>query len=404
MKKSIACIIAILLAAQSALASGDFRGSYSQYTEPATESVRPPRGFKPFYISHYGRHGSRYLLSEQEFVAIQVLESRADGLKADGAALLEDLRAIRQAHRGMEGMLTDKGAIQHRGIGMRMAKRFRKVFRRRDREIRCISSPAQRCIQSMGNFALGLRDAGAKGHISMRTGEKYYDLVSPRFDGTVWRSAVRARRDSILSSRGIPDSLSCRLFKAGMAPGEKDLLLLCNSIYAMGAAASGLDKDFPDIFEKYLGPAVSSVLEEAEVFYYNTLFRSAGVPDNLWMQKTSYAVLKEVMDKADDALRSGDIAADLRFGHDSGIIPLMTLMGFPEVELKMASNFQIIFYKNRKGKVLVRFLYNENDLVLPDTEAVRGCFYDWEELSSRYLRIISTAWSSERPSTLSTRS
>ena len=35
-------------------------GIYVAYSVTEQPFVAPPRGYKPFYISHYGRHGSRY--------------------------------------------------------------------------------------------------------------------------------------------------------------------------------------------------------------------------------------------------------------------------------------------------------------------------------------------------------
>jgi hypothetical protein len=42
-------------------------GIYTAYR--VTEQVAPdaPRGFQPFYISHYGRHGSRYQTAPEKY-------------------------------------------------------------------------------------------------------------------------------------------------------------------------------------------------------------------------------------------------------------------------------------------------------------------------------------------------
>ena len=39
------------------------------YAYPVTESKNTPapKGYEPFYISHYGRHGSRYLISDNDY-------------------------------------------------------------------------------------------------------------------------------------------------------------------------------------------------------------------------------------------------------------------------------------------------------------------------------------------------
>ena len=41
-------------------------GVYAMYEQVPGQESRPPKGYKPFYISHYGRHGARYLLADKE--------------------------------------------------------------------------------------------------------------------------------------------------------------------------------------------------------------------------------------------------------------------------------------------------------------------------------------------------
>ena len=45
------------------------------YPVPSGKHTAPPAGYVPVYISHYGRHESRYLLSEQDYTrTLQVLK------------------------------------------------------------------------------------------------------------------------------------------------------------------------------------------------------------------------------------------------------------------------------------------------------------------------------------------
>jgi hypothetical protein len=47
----------------------------------------------------------------------------------------------------------------------------------------------------------------------------------------------------------------------------------------------------------------------------------------------------------------------------------------------MASNLQMVFYRNRKGHVLVKFLYNEKESRLIGLEPeVVDYYYDWEKV------------------------
>ena len=41
--------------------------NYCVYSPGQDAPTRSPKGYKPFYISHYGRHGSRYYISDIDF-------------------------------------------------------------------------------------------------------------------------------------------------------------------------------------------------------------------------------------------------------------------------------------------------------------------------------------------------
>jgi len=106
-------------------------------------------------------------------------------------------------------------------------------------------------------------------------------------------------------------------------------------------------------------------------------------------------LVDDVLRRADAAIADGSVCADLRFGHDYGLLALASYLGiegvgdrlsFDEIPQKwfgaslicMASNLQIVFYKNRKGHVLVKFVYNEKECPLRGLEPVSGPYYDWE--------------------------
>ena len=41
--------------------------SLMAYQQPTTNLTPAPKGYKPFYMSHYGRHGSRFLTSASQY-------------------------------------------------------------------------------------------------------------------------------------------------------------------------------------------------------------------------------------------------------------------------------------------------------------------------------------------------
>ena len=60
----IACLMATPLFAQYEKMGGVY------YAYPATKTTLAdaPEGYEPFYISHYGRHGSRWLTSDNRYI------------------------------------------------------------------------------------------------------------------------------------------------------------------------------------------------------------------------------------------------------------------------------------------------------------------------------------------------
>ena len=120
-----------------------------------------PKGYEAFYISHFGRHGSRYDGGDENMLAAWPIMKKADSLglfTEAGQKLFKDLNAVKLEQDGMYGMLTSLGAREHRGIAQRMASNFPEVFKGEGgrKEIYCQSSIVPRCIISMTNFAHSL--------------------------------------------------------------------------------------------------------------------------------------------------------------------------------------------------------------------------------------------------------
>ena len=43
-------------------------GVYYAYPVTQTQLAEAPEGYEPFYISHYGRHGSRWLPNDERYI------------------------------------------------------------------------------------------------------------------------------------------------------------------------------------------------------------------------------------------------------------------------------------------------------------------------------------------------
>jgi len=124
---------------------------------------------------------------------------------------------------------------------------------------------------------------------------------------------------------------------------------------------------------------------------HGDLIENEGIP-----ARSAISLWQRIENEADAAIARDGVGADLRFGHDSNLYRLMTLMGiklrgvegvrteqydYMDEILPMAANLQMIFYKNAQGDVLVQLLLNEKTASLG--EFVYKVFYSWKELKQK---------------------
>ena len=106
--------------------------NYYAYPEPKDPLTPAPHGKKPFYISHYGRHGSRYLIHDREYdypYATLKYADKMGKLSENGQKVFQEVSLLREEAEGRLGELTPLGAQQHQEIANRMYQRFRVCFR-----------------------------------------------------------------------------------------------------------------------------------------------------------------------------------------------------------------------------------------------------------------------------------
>ncbi|MCR4823934.1 MAG: histidine phosphatase family protein [Bacteroidales bacterium] len=392
-----------------------------------------PKGFKPFYISHYGRHGSRYEQNSTFARAAQAGFAHLDSLgllTPAGKSLWADVEAIVDAHRGMEGSLTPRGAREHQELAARMARRYPTVFRNRNRqEIDCFSSTNFRCIVSMCNFASSLQDAYPNLVFTFTSAERYMAYINPSLyiprpgDPPRQRPSFPAGfprpqqgRPHHTPAPGVPGYDFTRFLSPLVTDLDAALRQLGNpepfvrAIFSAGGLCQLIDFLGIDIYRKYFTP------EELTYLWAqgnDSIYRMwGGSQEN--GDVIRYAIRPLLMDfvaKADAAFQpDSHRAADLRFGHDTSVLPLFALLGVDDpqhrilpyrqahemgwyafFQVPMATNCQMIFYRDRKGEVLAKVLYNEKEILLPGIEAVSGPYYRWDELKAHFIRLCDRA-------------
>ena len=143
----LACLIAGPLFAQYEKLGGVY------YAYPVTETTMAaaPEGYEPFYISHYGRHGSRWLPNDKRYTWVNKQFDDENRLTKLGKSVRKRMKKVWKNAEGNGGLLTPLGGRQHRQIARRMYQNFPQLFTT-EAHLTAHSSVVSRCRSSMLAF------------------------------------------------------------------------------------------------------------------------------------------------------------------------------------------------------------------------------------------------------------
>lgn len=390
-------------------------GGLCGYFPQDTLVSEAPEGYKPFYISHIARHGSRYITKRSStcFQAVDTLMLYADQLTPDGQSLLEDLRMMRDMTAGHYGELTGLGAMEHRQICERMVRHYPEVFAdgRRGRVV-AYSTTSPRAIASMDAFIGELNEKapglfvktyktnfGKDARSREVTGREYLVKGDLKEKSENKKNELREVAEQILEGRGGYDTFAARVFiNPSQIPDAtiEHLARMTFNALKTGrvtepATMPSMGKYFtPDELYRLWVPGCISWLRFVNLPGYDSPLADA----------VGGGILERMVRDADRAICSRSKAvATLRFSHDTDLLPLMsalqlegTVFECPETELLEhfqnyniicpACNVQIVFYRSDSGPILVKFLLNEKETLIHGLPPVIGCFYDWNSVKS----------------------
>ena len=379
--------------------------NYDVYPDSITAKLTPaPAGKKPFYISHYGRHGSRYISNRSGFDTPYFMMLHADSLDEltpTGQQVLRHMNNIMRNTEGRWGELTGYGKQQMQNIGRRMAERFPEVFHP-GANVTCISTVVPRCIESMGSLAMEMLQVCPQLHITMQASKRtqwYMNYQDKKLRKSYMTPEAQKALDAYTATRMGNTRLMELIFKnpdiAEEFVNQEDF-----SYYLMKMGLFQLNTNF-NRNTNLIG-----------LFNTNDLYRMWQVDNAYWYLQhgacklnggnqpyTQRHLLKKMIADADSCIKLPDPGAQLRFGHETVLLPLVCLIGvngfdfstdnLDELEshgwwcssvFPMASNLQFIFYRsNPKDKdVLVKVLLNEVEATLPiSTDCVP--YYHWSD-------------------------
>ena len=357
---------------------------------------KPPKGYEPFYIAHYGRHGSRFAWNKKTYTWIdEVLTTQraADNLTDFGLSLQEAYKPFAELCAPQTGDLTRKGWEQHKAIAKHMYKSYPKLFKRNPK-IFAASSNSHRAMMSMQAFCLGLKECDPKLDVYAQMSSLYFDDCIPE-------------SGSNPNKLGPQDNLP-RAHAGEESSNYTDKLIdtdaLLKRIFKDPDAALGSEKDswLYELYMAYIG--LNSLDFEVKLPEFLTYDELMGfyLSDCVWFYEAmgdalNYAALiKRLVESADEALAESRPSVKLRYGHDYVLDRYLSLAGinyfgreipsieeayvyYPVREIPMGCNVQFVFYKSKKSpEVLVKPVLNGREGTLP-VEPVQGCYYKWSD-------------------------
>lgn len=425
----LTCCMVLTMSAQTAreeIKANKFlsASNYLDYDNyPATKPLTPaPKGYEPYLMNHYGRHGSRWLINEHQYTGILNTLRKASEqgkLTTAGEDVMRQVDVIYQSSIKRLGDLTTVGERQHHGIGKRMAQNFPEIFKKEGLPVDARSTVVVRCILSMVAECEEIAAANptAQFHNDVSQSLQYY-LNQPR---SQFLDSVRK------STRGMRHELENKLLKEShperlMGVLFNDAQWAADSVKAADFV-SGLFDIATNMQSHDLGLDLYSYFTDEEI-YAQWRVRNMGwyidygaSPLGGGVQPFCQAnLLKDIIQVADTTKQT---CAVLRFGHEVCVMPLACLLeldncGYVTDDLEnldqvwrnykiypMACNVQLVFYRpvSGKGDILVKALLNEREATLP-VKTRQFPYYKWKDLRQYYLKRLEWFEGKEKESAL----
>lgn len=425
----LTCCMVLTMSAQTAreeIKANKFlsASNYLDYDNyPATKPLTPaPKGYEPYLMNHYGRHGSRWLINEHQYTGILNTLRKASEqgkLTTAGEDVMRQVDIIYQSSIKRLGDLTTVGERQHHGIGKRMAQNFPEIFKKEGLPVDARSTVVIRCILSMVAECEEIAAANptAQFHNDVSQSLQYY-LNQPRsqFLDSVRKStrSIRHELENKLLKECHPERLMGVLFN--------DAQWAADSVKAADFV-SGLFDIATNMQSHDLGLDLYPYFTEEEI-YAQWRIRNIGwyidygaSPLGGGVQPFCQAnLLKDIIQVADTTKQT---CAVLRFGHEVCVMPLACLLeldncGYVTDDLEnldqvwrnykiypMACNIQLVFYRpvSGKGDILVKALLNEREATLP-VKTWQFPYYKWKDLRQYYLKRLEWFEGKEKESAL----
>ncbi len=390
---------------ENILRSGSNHMAYIAPDKPLTAA---PKGYEPFYISHYGRHGSRWLLNDNDYMGLIKTLRKADkyGKLTDlGKKTLKDLEKFYPCTVKRLGDLTSVGERQHHGIGKRMTEHFPEVFKG-NAQVDARSTVVIRCILSMTAECEEITAFNPKVKMHNDVSEAFQYYLNHERDSKI-REASKGRNGVLNKYRQAythPERLMSTLFNdKAYIKDSLNAHAFMSSLFWVTTNMQSHDTDV-DLYPLFTEEECYDLWKIQNIDWYlgyGPAPQTKGI-----MPYNQSNLLRNMIESADTVVGNRNFnGAALRFGHEVCVMPLACLLELDscgrQVEdlghledywvnyriYPMACNIQLVFYRPKKGNgdILVKALLNEKEATMP-VKTDTYPYYKWQDIRKYYIK------------------
>ena len=323
-------------------------GTDCPYPFDEAKMTKAPKGYKPFYISHYGRHGSRYYWNPY-------------------------------LYRELDSLLT----TAHKRNQLTAEQVFKKGG-----NVLAVSSLSGRCVLSMSAFCQELVQCNPKIEIREQSSKFTLDAVVPddrqnpiKHSYPKVQPRFKESTNKVPEDTTIRDRIISRVFTSTEG--------LPGNMHHIGSNLINLYTSLPNIGHEGM---MGNIVTDDEIVQ---MWESSNLGSYDWVfgpQLQVIPILQDILKKADAVFNgSSNHIADLRFGHDSYLGPLTVLMGINGADRDPLDPFEVKnCYQNWEtcDDILVKCLLNGVEATLP-VPTTCAPYYKWSDFRNYYTEKIS---------------
>ena len=406
----------------------EYLGTKSPYLYEKEAYTEAPKGYKPIFINHVGRHGSRHLSSskyDKTLMELLTIAEKEGAITNLGKELKGEIARLMEVEKENYGLLSKSGAEELEGIGTRVGQNFKEIFSK-DKKVIAHATFKDRTPQSRDNFIDGLKKSlgGMDVKITASIYEEGKDPYLRPYDLAVkykdfaeegeWvelckryvsqDTGKRYAKEILLQlfSESFYKRLEAGEFKLKDEKGKVNLKSptdAASNLYQLYIISSNIKREGTFEFGRYFTTDQLKWYESVDAvedFYEKgPSLTSTDLPQNI-----AAPLVKELLVSTEQTIKQKDTAGIFRFAHAETIIPLSSFLDLEganisidkpeEVTQKwkgsvispMGANIQWILYSNGK-EYLVKMLRNEKEIAFP-IKTDNYPYYKWEDVKAYY--------------------